>query len=331
MEKVVLYQQESQYRDDFRVRGFRFGSGRKALAVVGSMRGNEHQQLYACAQLVRRLQQLEADGHLVKGNEILVIPCANPWSMNIRKRFWTIDNTDINRMFPGYSEGETTQRIAAGIFNAVKDYEMGVQFASFYMRGSFAPHIRIMRTGFEDIERAKQFGIPYVIVRNPRPFDTTTLNYNWQIWETSAFSLYTTDTERVDRESAADAVDAILHFMRVNGLVGGEGENGTAGKGQTTAVIPADAGASSVVRVVSDDDLVTVRTKEAGFFHGEVRPGYPVSAGEEMAQIEDPYDGHIRARIVSPVSGSILFMHDEDMCYADSAVYKIISNNNPDF
>lgn len=309
MEEVILYTQKSQYRDDFRIRGFRFGSGRKAMAVVGSMRGNEHQQLYAASQLVKRLKEIEEAGKLGEGNEILVIPCANPWSMNIVKRFWSIDNTDINRMFPGYSRGETTQRIAAGIFDAVKDFDTGVQFASFYMRGSFAPHIRVMHTGFEDVEGAKQFGIPYVIIRNTRPFDTTTLNYNWQIWETSAFSIYTTNTETVDPVSAQNAVDAILHFMAVKGLVSQE---------EDPVPDPGD------VRVAGDDDLVTVRTREAGFFHGEVLPGDPVKEGDELARIEDPYDAHVICRIVSPVSGSILFAHNEDMCYADSAIYKII-------
>lgn len=310
MEEKILYTQESQYRDDLRVRGYSFGSGKKALAVVGSMRGNEHQQMYACSQLVKKLKELEAAGALTDGAEILVIPCANTWSMNIHKRFWSIDNTDINRMFPGYDKGETTQRIAAGIFDAVKDYAFGIQFASFYMRGSFAPHIRIMRTGFEDPEIAKQFGLPYVILRNPRPFDTTTLNYNWQIWETNAFSIYTTNTEFVNRSSAVDAVNAILRFMKAQGLLA------------DTVEVPE---AEDVSRVVSDDDLVTVRTTEAGFFHGEVLPGYHVTKGEELAVIEDTCDGSELCRITAPAGGSILFMHDEDMCYADSAVYKIIT------
>ena len=32
-------------------------------------------------------------------------------------------------MFPGYDLGETTQRIADGIFSQIKDYEYGIQFA----------------------------------------------------------------------------------------------------------------------------------------------------------------------------------------------------------
>ena len=35
-------------------------------------------------------------------SEILIIPSVNHSSMNISKRFWATDNTDINRMFPGY-------------------------------------------------------------------------------------------------------------------------------------------------------------------------------------------------------------------------------------
>ncbi len=50
------------------------------------------------------------------GHKILILPSINLYSMNIQKRFWSTDNTDINRMFPGYCLGETTQRIAAGRF-----------------------------------------------------------------------------------------------------------------------------------------------------------------------------------------------------------------------
>ena len=49
--------------------------------------------------------------------------------MNVGRRFWAEDNTDINRMFPGYDQGETTQRIAARIFEALQGYSYGVQMA----------------------------------------------------------------------------------------------------------------------------------------------------------------------------------------------------------
>ena len=81
------------------------------------------------------------------------------------------------------------------------------------MPGEFLPHIQMMDAGFEYIEMAKQFEMPYVVKRKVRPYDTTTLNYNWQIWNSKAFSFYTTSTERIDRASAGQAVLSILSFL----------------------------------------------------------------------------------------------------------------------
>lgn len=306
MEQKVLFEIKALYRDDFRVTGFSFGQGEHSICIVGSMRGNENQQLYACSRLVRKLQELEEKGRIAPDKQILVIPCVNPYSMNIKKRFWTIDNTDINRMFPGYSLGETTQRIAAGVFEAIKDYKYGVQFASFYMPGAFVPHVRMMKTGFEDVALAKQFGMPYVVLHTPRPFDTTTLNYNWQIWETQAFSVYTTNTQTVDQTSAKQAVEAILNFMSKQGIICYRGYDGY------------------VPQVIGSEDLEPIRADQAGFFEAHVKPGAEVFEGQLLAHIWNPYLGTMRSALYAPAHGTVAFVHDEAMTYANTAVLKFI-------
>ena len=122
MKKKTIFTMNSIYRDDFRITGYEFGSGEKSACIVGSTRGNEVQQVYICSQLVKHLKKLEAAGCIKKGKSILIIPTANHFSMNIGKRFWGSDNTDINRMFPGYNLVETTQRIAAGLFEKIQHY-----------------------------------------------------------------------------------------------------------------------------------------------------------------------------------------------------------------
>ena len=213
MKESIIYQIAHTYRDDFRVRAFTFGQGEKALCVVGSVRGNEYQQIYICSQVIQRLQKLEEEGRFIQGQQVMVIPSVNPSSMNIGKRFWGIDNTDINRMFPGYNLGETTQRIAAGVFEVVNKYRSGVQLTSFYMPGEFQPHVRMMHTGFENVTKAADFGLPYIVIREPRPYDTTTLNYNWQIWQTDAYSLYSNTTGRIDPVSAEQVVEDFRTYM----------------------------------------------------------------------------------------------------------------------
>jgi len=306
MRKRIIYEIKGLYRDDFRVTGYEFGKGKKSVCVVGSIRGNEIQQLYTCSQLVKRLKTLELEGRIKSGHKILVIPSVNPSSMNIKKRFWPTDNTDINRMFPGYDLGETTQRIAAGVFEVVKDYKYGMQFASFYMPGTFTPHVRMMETGFEDVDLAKKFGMPYVVLRKTRPYDTTTLNYNWQIWETHAFSIYTTSTAEVDKESAQAAIRSILTFLSKEGIVEYSGHDGY------------------ISMVVRDTDMVPVRTGEAGIFEAEVKVGEEVVRGQVMAKVIDPYEGEILEELTSPIDGIVFFAHNDPLTYANTAVFKLI-------
>ncbi len=308
MKSEILYKIDGLYRDDFRVRGYRFGKGEKSVCIMGSMRGNEFQQIYVCSKLIQKLKRLEEKGRIK--SEILVIPCGNPYSVNVKKRFWTIDNTDINRMFPGYSLGETTQRIAAGIFENIKDYKYGIQFASFYMPGDFVPQVRVMKTGSENVELAKKFGLPYVVLHNPRPFDTATLNFNWQIWETAAFSIYTTSTSAIDKTSAKQAVDAVLNFLSKQGIIEYKGYEGY------------------ISRVVENSDFVNVRTACAGFFEKLVSAGEKVEKGRLLAKIADPYTAEIRQEIISPIDGIVAFSHNEIMAYQNTAVYKLIAEDD---
>ena len=306
MKKRVIYEIKALYRDNFRVTGYEFGEGEKSVCIVGSMRGNEVQQLYVCSLLVKKFKQLEEEGRIKKGHRVLIIPSINPYSMNIQKRFWPTDNTDINRMFPGYDLGETTQRIADGVFQEIKDYTYGIQFTSFYMPGEFMPHIRMMEEGYSKVELAKQFDMPYVVLRKVRPYDTTTLNYNWQVWDTQAFSFYTTTTSRIDRKSAGQAVLSVLKFLAAQNIVTYNGPRTTASK------------------VVEDVDMVSVQTAKSGIFESLVRGGEHVEEGQPLANIVHPYDGEIMETLYAPLDSVVFFMHSDPLTYADTAVFKLV-------
>lgn len=306
MNKKIIYEIKGMYRDNFRVTGYEFGEGKKSVCIVGSSRGNEVQQIYCCSQLIKKFKQLEEEGRIRAGNKILIIPSINPYSMNIQKRFWPTDNTDINRMFPGYDLGETTQRIADGVFKEIMDFEYGIQFTSFYMPGDFMPHIRMMDEGYSNVELAKKFGLPYVVVRKVRPYDTTTLNYNWQVWNTQAFSLYTTTTSRIDRNAAGQAVLSIMSFLSSQGIIKYSGPEIAKSK------------------VVKDTEMISVQTAKSGIFEPLVKAGAKVFVGQPLANVVNPYDGEIMETLFAPVDAYIFFIHNEPLTYADTAVIKLV-------
>lgn len=306
MRKRVIYQMDGLYRDDFRITGYEFGEGENAVCIVGSSRGNEVQQIYCCAKLVKKFRQLETEGRIKEGHKILIIPSMNPYSMNIKKRFWPTDNTDINRMFPGYDLGETTQRIADGVFREISEYRYGIQFTSFYMPGDFVPHVRLMEEGYSKTELAEQFGLPYVVVRKVRPYDTATLNYNWQVWNTQAFSLYTTATERINPNGAGQAVLAVLNFLSAQGIIQYHGPS---------LIKP---------KIVSDTELIPVRTSESGIFEPLVKAGETVAMGQPLANIIHPYESELIETLYAPIDGKVFFIHNEPLTYANTAVIKLV-------
>lgn len=306
MRKEVIYSLSSPYREEMKISAYRFGHGKKAACIVGSIRGNEVQQLYVCSQIIKKLTELEASGAIVSGNEIMVVPSVNHHSMNIGKRFWAVDNTDINRMFPGYNLGETTQRIAAGVFEEVKDYDYGIQFASFYMPGDFIPHVRMMDTGKQSASLASLFGLPYVVIRKPRPIDTTTLNYNWQVWDTNAFSIYTNETDEVDEASARQAVAAVMRFLTRMGILRYHNHSGY------------------IATVISEEELTQIKSNVGGIYRRLKHPGEEVHMGDVLAEIVHPFEGEVISQIIAPTEGIIFFAHKKPLVTENEVIYKII-------
>ena len=308
MIRETLFTLGSLYRDDLRVMGYRFGSGERSVCIVGAMRGNEVQQMTVAAQLVASLRRLEERDMLVPGHEILVVPSVNHFSMNIGKRFWALDNTDINRMFPGYDQGETTQRIAAKLFEQIRGYRFGIQFASFYMPGDFLPHVKMMDLGYQSPELGRAFGLPYVLLRTPRPYDSTTLNFNWQVFETQAFSVYSTATDEIDEHSMRESVEAVLRFLAAQGIL----KAGGYGPGEPS-------------RIVTESELLSVHAPSAGVCRRFFHPGDRVRAGQTLLDILHPLEGEVIARAVSPADGRVFFAHHAPLVKERGVVYKIIT------
>ena len=306
MRKETLFEMPSPYRDTFQITGYWFGTGERTLAVVGAMRGDEIQQQYICAQLVKTLCETERQGRLKEGKSILVIPSCNPFSMNVSRRFWAMDGTDINRMFPGYDKGETTQRIAAALFEKIKDFEYGIQMASFYLPGDFVPHVRMLKTGYEAIEEAKFFGLPYVTTRVPLPYDTTLLNYNWQIWGTKAFSIYAGQTNYVENATSGQTVDAVLRFLKKTGVI-------------ESRIL--SAGYES--EFLEEENLINITARRAGIFYRRVGAGPHVEEGQLLARIIDPYEGRVLEEVKSPVNGLVFFAHNRPLALQHAIIYRI--------
>ena len=174
------------------------------------------------------------------------------------------------------------------------------------MPGEFIPHVKVMKTDYQRIESAYDFGLPYVVLRQPKPFDMVTLNYNWQLWGTEAFSLYTSVTDRIDESTAMQAVKAILNFLVVRGVIKG-----------TSAARKAAA--------INEEELVLLNTKKAGIYRRFKFPGDRVRVGEVLSEVLNPYEGTVEEEIRASQDGTIFFSYAKPLVSSQALVYKLIS------
>ncbi len=326
MRRVKLFTIDAlPYRQPIPVYGYRFGSRKKTLAVMGAIRGDEVQQMYTAARLVRKFSELEAAGAFAPDCGVLVVPCAGQFSMNVNKRFWPLDNTDINRMFPGYGAGETTQRLAERIFTALQGYKWGIHLASFHLPGDFVPHVRVIHTGYQEDAEGLDFGLPYLVVREPHPFDTTTLNYNWQVWETCTFSVYSRTTDFIDEDSAEMAADSVLRFLEKRRMLRSNVPESVlrflAEKGMLGCEVPEGL----KTEFVKEEELINIHNKKGGILIRYCHPADYVRKGNLLAEIIDPYTTEVREKICAPADGTLFFAHHAQLIAGRSIVFRLIS------
>ncbi len=79
MEKVLLYQMDSLYRDSFKIYGYHFGGNEKNSLYCRF--ANEIQQLYMCS-MIKTLKLLEERRCLDENLGIMIVPSVNPYSLN---------------------------------------------------------------------------------------------------------------------------------------------------------------------------------------------------------------------------------------------------------
>ncbi|SNU07175.1 hypothetical protein SAMN06297422_11180 [Lachnospiraceae bacterium] len=314
MRQKIIFSYETPFSGEHNIYGFVYGAGtysepleaEKSAAIVGAMRGNEHQQLYICSKLSQRLSILEEEGEIVPGKSVMIIPTVNYSALNASHKYWLSDDSDINREFPGNPEGPATSRLAYSLLEELRTYAYGIQFPSYYMRGRFIPHVRMMKTGHESTNLANLFGLPFVMINNVRSFDTGTLNYNWQISGTEAFSLYSGGTSRINEEYAEMAVSAVLRFLSRMGIIKYNSMGG------------------NISTVMDEDEMESVKSDAAGFFRRLTNVNREVRRGDLLGEIIDPMDGHILSEIKAPCDGIIFYMQDAPLIYQNVILLRII-------
>jgi hypothetical protein len=308
MRRFDIVTLDSPNRAPLRIEGFLFGEhndNAPSVAIVGAMSGDQINQLYVASGLVEYLRRKEEEGKII--GEILVVPAVNPYALNMGEKNWPLDKTDLNMMFPGYDQGETTQRITACLFETLKGYDYGIILEGRRDQGMCLPYVKLIQSGYEDVDAVKDLGMGFVHYRPYDPIETVMLQYNWQLWETNAFSIVFGKNGSIDQASSDEVHTALVRFL------------------SKRKVVDLEVFEGKKSNFLDPNRISVIKASRAGIFISKVRCGTSIKKGEVIGLIMDALSGEKREKIVATCEGIVTCQYAHPLIFQNSIAFRIAS------
>lgn len=278
-------------RDPFEIPYHDIGGtdGAPSVALVGGIHGNELNGIYVLAHLARFLRAVAAGERppLVLADRVVIVPAVNVLGVNLRERAWPFDGTDLNRMFPGYDAGETTQRIANALIQATRDAAVRVDVHSSNLDFEELPQVRLYDPSDAERRTARLFGLPAVVERPSSTIFTATLGHAWRALGGQNFIVQAGRAGDLQLDHADRVFGALVRFLTRLGVLEG-------------------------TRLADEDEEVwhfgprqtlPLAAPQSGLFVTKLAPGAWLRAGDHIGYVYDAFDGRMRAEVKAPVSG----------------------------
>lgn len=297
---------ESLSREPLVIEGYLFkGKSKKApkVAIVAGMEADGILPLLCASRLVDFFKN-KIDAKKIKG-DILIIPSINHYAFNTGKRFWPLDNTNINTMFPGYELGETTQRIAQKIFDALQGYDYGIILEKRHDPVNCLPYVKLFQSEFEDLEGAKRFGMKFIHHRKSKTIETVSLQYNWQLWGTKAYSIMCSSTKQVDKKDYSQINQAILRFMNRSKIIDFSMFNGY----EST--------------VIETEEIEVIKSPRSGIFIPKEDPGNYVVKNQVIGEVIHALEGETIHTFLAPCDGMLTCNFSNSLIYENAVAFRI--------
>ena len=311
----VLLHMTAPMREDFAIPYHDIGprGAPPGLALVAGLHGNELNGVFVLARLANFLRQIESgarrDTQLL--GRVVVIPAVNVLGLNVRSRAWPFDGTDVNRMFPGYDAGETTQRIAAALLRLTESARWRIDIHSSNLDFEELPQVRLYGPSDDERRAARWLGLPAVIERPLSATFTATLANAWRERGGRGLVVQVGHAGALQAQHCERLFRALVDFLERSGLLAGvhlaepEGEVHCFGVRQSLPLI----------------------SEHAGWFVSRLEVGQWIQAGELIGYVYDGFRGDLRAEIRAPRSGLLCGIRRQPLLCEGDLVARVLTRD----
>lgn len=314
MSQKALLRMSAPLREDIHIPYHDLGTKDKPpkAALVAGLHGNELNGVFALSRLANFLQGVEENRH--PGQElcerVVIIPAVNVLGLNLRSRTWPFDQTDINRMFPGYDAGETTQRVAQAVLDVTRPAYYRIDIHNSNLDFEELPQVRLYAPTDRERMTACLFGLPAVIERPTNTLFTTTIGHAWQALGGENFVIQIGQAGNLQLPHCQQLFRALVAFLQRTGIV----------KGVSLSEEEEE------VHTFGFNQAVPLLAETAGWFVSHLEVGHWLKVGEPIGYVYDSFDGRLRAEITAPVSGLLSGIRRQPLLCEGDLIARIYTN-----
>jgi predicted deacylase len=303
---------ELPYRERLALRRTVFHGGhRPKVAVLAGIHGDELEGLYVCHRLAAWLEDLATARPDALLGQVELYPAMNPLGLDTLQRLVPVYETDLNRNFPGHSEGPLPQRIAETAMRHLRDAALVIDIHASNIFLREIPQVRINQT----------FATPLVPLAQRMNVDLIWLHGSVTVLEaTIAHSLNSLGVPclvvemgvgmRVTPAFTEQLVIGILNLWRDLGVLDPDVE------------IPTP---SRIPFLADDGNVHYLNAETSGLFIPTVEHWISVYAGELLGRIVSPHGGGILSEVRSPVNGMLFTLREYPLVYEGSLMARIMA------
>lgn len=261
------------------------------LAIVAGAHGTEYASIIAVERLIGALDPAQVSG------TVILVPLVNRASFEQKVvHVNPVDGKNMNRFYPGRSDGSQTERASYLITKEVVDRcDHLIDLHGGDLDESLRPYSYWTKTGRDEQDRVSKemvlaFGLDHVIVSTDRPKDPAASRY-----------LENTATTRGKPSITAEAGHAgTVETEDVEALV-----RGCLGVMRYLKMRPGPV--ETVASPIWIETVASVTSDEAGIFYPLVKRGSYVAAGTPLGYVTDFFGTKVFAAR-SPAAGVVLYI-----------------------
>lgn len=273
------------------------------IAVVTGIDGDGLEGQWVAYELA---QLLRAEPENLKG-VVDIYPALNPLGVSAAEHGMPLFDLDLNHTFPGDSEGNMNEALAAAIVADIQGADVCVDIHAPGEHLREVPHVRVER-GYRErlLPHALVLNTQVVWVHATPDAERSTLTHTLNHLGTPSVVVKMGERLHITADCGSWLTEGILRLMESLG-----------GWASPSVALPEPA-------VVTDDQVMSVKADVPGVFLPRTEQGVSVRRGQAVGMIVDPLDDNVKVEVKSPIEGMVMSLRTQPVVYPGSVVARVL-------